>query len=199
MSQIGTLPFLILALALGPGVEASDIRTEIGPHGDFSITFPSSWRVVPSSGGDYGQLGLFADDPFDISIVVGSRPLDEVERALGEQELLDRMIELTMINVVKLGNEIVQVGRVAPLVDDWPAFAAVATNGDRSKIMTILRSFVRDRTYVVSTLTDNLQGSSELGATVTRVVRSLTIHQNEPTEERRADAPGRQKSFCYRW
>ncbi len=151
-------------------------RIESGPHGTFSIRFPSSWTAVSSTHGDYDQLGLYADEPLEISIVVGSRPLDEVERSLDRRQLLDRMIELTMINTVELGNQIVQVGRVEPLAGDWPAFAAVATNRDQTKIMTTLRSFVAGRAYVVTTMTDNRQASPELGALVTRVVTSLKVH-----------------------
>lgn len=164
------------AAAVTTTAESSGERTESGPGGAFSITFPSSWRAVSASFGDWEQLGLYADGPPEISIVVGSRPLDRIERALDRRELLDRMIELTMIHMVDLGNEIVEVGRVEPLVGDWPAFAAVATNRDRTKIMTILRSFVDERTYVVATMTDNRQAGPELGATVTRVVTSLKIH-----------------------
>lgn len=104
-----------------------------------------------------------------------------------------------MITNTKLGNEIIQVGRVESLFEDWPAFAAVATNPDRSKIMTNLRSFVRDRAYTVTTLTSNLEGSAELSTFVTRVVGSLVIHPVDSNDDGKADAPRRPRVFCYRW
>ncbi len=190
---------LVGALIAAGALAQAEERTESGPAGDFSITFPSSWRSVPSSVGDYSQLALYADRPFDISIVIGSRPLDQIERALDRRRLLDRMIEQTMITTARLGNEIVQVGRVDSVLDDWPAFAAVVTNGDRSKIMTTLRTFVADRSYFVATMTDNQQAGTELGALVTQVVRSLTLHPPEPESARSLDAPRRQASSCHWW
>lgn len=169
-----------LLLALGAPIGAAD-RTESGPGGGFSIVVPESWRVVPSRSEELEQLALFATEPFDISIVVSSRPLDPDELALDRRQLLDLMIERTMIQTAELGNEVVEVGRVDPIHEDWPAFALVATNPDRTKIMTSLRSFVDDRAYTVTTMTDNLQASAELGATVTRVVRSLTLHPRDPS------------------
>ncbi len=168
---------------LAQGSEAApDDRTAEAPDGSFSITFPDSWRAVPTREGDYVQLALFAEGPLDISIVVGARPLDETERALDRRRLLDRMIELTMINSATLGNEIVHVGRIDPLIEDWPAFAAVATNADRSKMLTTSRSFDAERAYVVTTLTDNQQGSADLGAIVQRVVSSLSVHPPAPAQ-----------------
>ncbi len=146
------------------------------PFSTLSITFPVGWRSQALTDGDWSQVGLFAEQPHDISILVASRPLTASEAARETTELLDWMIEQTMINTATLGNEIVQVGRVEPLIEEWPAFAAVATSRDRSKMITILRSVVRDRVYVLSTLTDNLQGSPELGARISEVVGSLEIH-----------------------
>ena len=180
----------LLPTLAGPGDPAvvfEERRIETAPDGSFSVSVPRSWRTVPTRAGDYTQLGLYADRPFQISVVVGARPLRAEERALDRRRLLDRMIEQTMINTVEVGNEILHVGRIDSLVGDWPAFAAVATDRDRSKIMTTSRSFDDERAYVVTTLTDNLQGSPELGATVTEVVGSLSVHPPRPPQPRFCD------------
>lgn len=150
-------------------------RTSTDPGVTFSVAFPTAWRDEGLLDGEWSQLALFAERPHDVSIVIASRPLEPPELEMGQAELLDRLIEQTMINVTALGNDILQVGHVDPLVEEWPAFAAVATSRDQSKMMTIMRSPIQGRLYVVTTLTDNLQGSPELGAEVSEVVRSLEI------------------------
>ncbi len=145
------------------------------PLETFSISHPPNWRATRYSEGDWSEVGLFGETPHDISIVVTSRPLPEGEVKLDRTALKDQLIERTLTNLGALGHEVVHIGLVDELVEGWPAFAAVATDRDRSKMMTLLRSAVDGRVYAVATLTDNLQGSPELGALVSRVVATLQI------------------------
>ena len=101
------------------------------------------------------------------------RPLNADELGFSAVRLLDEYIDNTVRWTEAIGNRILDVGRTEPMTGDAPAFAAVALSHDDSLLMTVRRSVESERTCVVTTLTDNLQGSKELMTRVTEIVGSL--------------------------
>jgi hypothetical protein len=141
----------------------------------FSVTYPSEWSAVSTTHGGASQVGLFARAPLDISVVVGSRPLDRREAALEPRELLDELVLLTVDNQEAFGNQVIDAGRVHPFVPDWPAFSVIATNAAQRKMITCWRFVVDDRLYTLTTMTDNAQASPELGSIVREIVESVEV------------------------
>lgn len=160
---------LLLALLAGASA-AQESRRISGPHAVVSVEVPTGWRTEPWSDGRYGELALFSEGELDIAIVIGCRPKRAEELDLEVTDLLDTMIESTMDLFGALGNSIVQVGKIEPLVEPWPAFGAVAVNADKTLLMTAVRSPIDPLICNITTLTENQQASGDLMKTVSDVV-----------------------------
>ncbi len=166
----------ILALSGATAQVRGGKTTVTDKNNVFSIKVPKGWRWKSEAEGSFSRVQLLSKKPFDISIMVTSRPLEPGERRLGPEELLGRMIDLTVQHQKSLGSQIINVGRVKPFVGSWPAFAVVTASKDGLEIITSWGTVTRDRDFGIVTLTKNLQGSSELEAVVREVVDSLTVH-----------------------
>ena len=168
---------LLTAAVLIAGTSPVRAATRVdGPGGTFSIEVPESWNVTRGATGSGTQLTLHGPGSLDITIAVAHRPLEHSELALEAGRLLDDLIESSRATTNTLGNRVIQIVPVEPLKEPWPAFAVVASNADDTLLMTSIRSVIGARVWTVTTLTDNLQSSREMMATVEAVVGSLEIH-----------------------
>lgn len=142
-------------------------------NGVFLVSVPSSWDVQKSTDAHYSEVILTSTRPYDIRIVITSRPLDGRERALPELDLINRMLNASTSQLESQGYTLVNIGKAPPLIRDAPTFVVTSHTADAEEVVTSWGTATDRRNFSITTFTKNSESSVSLADQVRRVVESF--------------------------
>jgi hypothetical protein len=155
-----------------PGEVASDW------NGAFSVSVPAGWGVERSREGDHSEVMLKSggDPEPGVRMIITSRRLDPMEQQLGELELIDRMLNMSLEQLKSQGTAIIDFGKVPPMVGTSPAFAITSQTEDGRHRITSWGTVTHTRTYGITAMTVLGDGNAAAMMQVRRVVESIEMH-----------------------
>jgi len=164
----------------GPDCDISEFNKSkkirhVDQNSSFSITTPTSWSAKKKREGGYSEIIIKSGGSCKITILISSRVLENNEKGVTTNRLIDSMLQTSLDHLRSHGHKIVNYGKYKEFKPGWPSFVIVSGEPGGKRVATSYGAVVENRNFSILALTRNEQHSEGLADILRNVIDSVDI------------------------